>query len=498
MRRGWATLAALIALASIPVMAMELRIGSKAFTESVILGEIAAGVARSAGIATSHRRQLGGTRVLWNALTNDEIDLYAEYTGTLIQEIFAGESIADSNALRRLLEARGVTMTEPLGFNNTYALGMLRPAARGMGIHSVSDLAAHPDLRLGFSNEFMDRMDGWPGLRKTYGLPHRNVVGLDHALAYRALHNGDIDVTDLYSTDAEIPYYDIQVLRDDRHHFPEYQAVYLVRRDVTESRPAFFGKLQHLSGQIDNDRMARMNAQAKLDHMDETAVAAAFLRDYTGTNTGFAVQGRWALLLRYTWEHLVLVTISLGTAIVVAVPAGALAARYPRVGRLILSATGMIQTVPSLALLVFMIPLLGIGGPPAVTALFLYSLLPIVRNTHAGLCDIPVGIRESAIAIGLSPGERLRLVELPLAMRSILAGIKTSAVINIGTATLGALIGAGGYGQPILTGIRLDDEGLILLGAVPAAAMALAVQALFGLAERCAVPKGLRIQATAR
>ena len=136
----------------------------------------------------------------------------------------------------------------------------------------------------------------------------------------------------------------------------------------------------------------------------------------------------------------------------------------------------------------------GIGGPPAVVALFLYSLLPIVRNTCTALTEIPPPLREAALALGLPSTARLRYIELPMAMPSILAGIKTSAVINVGAATLGALIGAGGYGQPILTGIRLDDTGLILEGAIPAAGLALLVQGFFDLIERIAVPKGLRLR----
>jgi osmoprotectant transport system permease protein len=163
-----------------------------------------------------------------------------------------------------------------------------------------------------------------------------------------------------------------------------------------------------------------------------------------------------------------------------------------RIGQAVLGIAGVLQTIPSLALLVFMIPLLGIGAAPAIVALFLYSLLPIIRNTAAGLAGIPPSIVESAEALGLPAGARLRVVELPMASRSILAGIKTSAVLNVGTATLGALIGAGGYGQPILTGIRLDHVGLILEGAVPAALLALAVQGLFEGLERWVVPEGLR------
>jgi len=180
-------------------------------------------------------------------------------------------------------------------------------------------------------------------------------------------------------------------------------------------------------------------------------------------------------------------------AILVAVPLGVLAAKRPRLGQPVLAVAGVVQTVPTLALLVFMIPLFGIGTVPAIVALFLYGLLPIVRNTHAGITGIPASVRESAEALGLPPGAILRLVELPLASPLIFAGIQSAPVINVGTATLGALIGAGGLGQPIFTGIRLDDVGLILAGAVPASMLALAVQALFELGARLLVPRGLRV-----
>jgi osmoprotectant transport system permease protein len=199
-------------------------------------------------------------------------------------------------------------------------------------------------------------------------------------------------------------------------------------------------------------------------------------------------------LVRATGQHLALVGVSLTAAILIAVPLGVLGARRRKVGEAILAATGVVQTIPSLALLVFLIPLLGIGPRPAIAALFLYSLLPIVRNTYAGLHDIPLHIRESAEALGLPGFARLRLIELPLAARAILAGIKTAAVINVGTATLGGFIGAGGYGEVIFTGLYKDDRGLILQGAIPTAVLALLVQGLFELAERYLVPKGLRLQ----
>ncbi len=491
-------LAAVTALVASSVVAAaaspeDVRIGSKKFTESVILGEIAAHLARASGAAVQHRRQLGGTRILWNALLAGEIDCYPEYTGTMSQEIFAGKGIVGDAALRTALGSLGIEMSRPLGFNNTYALGMRRDVASRLGIESISDLGDHPELRFGFTNEFMDREDGWPSLRRRYRLPHQGVRGLDHDLAYRGLAAGTIHVTDLYSTDAEIRYYDLKVLHDDLQQFPRYDAVLLFRTDLLKQCPSAVQALLQLEGCISEETMVEMNARAKLDKVPEEQVGADFLAEVLGIRVEVEEETMPHRLLRHTGEHLFLVAISLAAAMLVAVPLGVVAAKRQRIGQPILGVVGMIQTIPSLALLVFMIPLLGIGGPPAITALFLYSLLPIVRNTHAGLRDIPIGIRESAEALGLPAGARLRLVELPIASVSILAGIKTSAVINVGTATLGALIGAGGYGQPILTGIRLDDASLILQGAVPAALLALAVQGIFEFAERLFVPKGLRL-----
>lgn len=471
----------------------EVKVGSKAFTESVILGDIAAQLIRSAGITAIHRRQLGGTQVLWNALLHGEIDVYPEYTGTLRQEILGG-AVPGEDALRAALAEKGVLLSQTLGFNNTYALGMKEETAERLGVRSISDLRRHPDLKFGFSNEFMDRADGWPGLRDRYQLPQRDVRGLDHDLSYRGLESDALQVTDLYSTDAEIRYYGLRVLEDDWRYFPAYNAVWLYRAELRERAPDAVETLLRLEGRISRNAMVEMNARVKLDRIPENRVAADFLAAHLALAAEVAEETVGTRLLRNTRDHLVLVAISLTAAILIAVPLGIVAAKRPPAGQLILGLVGILQTIPSLALLVFMIPLLGIGETPAIVALFLYSLLPIVRNTCAGLQDIPPAIRESAAALGLPPGARLRRVELPMASRAILAGIKTSAVINIGTATLGALIGAGGYGQPILTGIRLDDLGLILQGAIPAATLALLVQGLFEVFERLLVPQGLRLK----
>ena len=197
-----------------------IRVGSKNFTESVVLGEMIKHLAASTGHRARHRRELGGTRVLWNALLAGEIDAYPEYTGTLMQEILVREGARTDAALRRALAERGLRMTQPLGFNNTYAIGVKKTLAERLGLRTISDLKNHPNLVLGFSNEFMDRADGWPGLRHRYQLPHRNARGLDHDLAYRGIASGALHVTDLYATDAEIVHYKLRTLEDDLRYFP--------------------------------------------------------------------------------------------------------------------------------------------------------------------------------------------------------------------------------------------------------------------------------------
>ena len=470
-----------------------LKVGSKKFTESVILGEIISQHLSSNGIEAIHRDQLGGTRILWKALIQGDVDIYPDYSGTIIHEILQDQRIENSGKLKSALANYGLLMEDPLGFNNTYALGITPATAEQYQLLSISDLKQHPDLRFGFTNEFMDREDGWPSLRDFYQLPHQTVRGLDHDLAYKGLEAGSIDLIDLYSTDAEIAYYKLHILEDDLKHFPDYHALILYRMELKEQYPQIASLLAQLSGSISNTEMVALNSAVKIDHNTEAEVAQQFLKQKFGVKAEIASSTIYSRLLQRSKEHLFLVLLSLSAAIMVAIPLGIWGAQKPATGQIILSSVGIIQTIPSLALLVFMIPLLGIGGPPALVALFLYSLLPIVRNTLSGLSDIPLDIRESAVALGLPALARLKLVEIPLATRSILAGIKTSAVINVGTATLGALIGAGGFGQPILTGIRLDDTSLILEGAIPAAVLALLVQGGFDLLERLLLSPGLQI-----
>ncbi len=463
-----------------------LRVGSKRFTEAYILAEILVQSARRAGEDAVHRPGLGNTAILYEALVRGEIDTYPEYTGTIAREILKSPEKIDLAGINRRLAPLGLAASVPLGFSNSYALGMRAETAAKAGAARISDLRRFPDLALGLSHEFLGRQDGWPGLKAAYGLPHAHPRGLDHGLAYEALAKDEVAVIDLYTTDAKIARYGVKILEDDRAFFPRYDAVVLHRAQAPARHPRAFAAWTRLEGRIDEAAMVLLNARAELDRVEFAAVAA----EYLGDATPVAARGLGSALFapdfgRLAAEHIGLVFGSLAAAVAVGVPLGVLAAKFRLLAQPVLIATGLIQTIPSLALLAFLIPVVGtIGAWPALIALFLYALLPIARNTHAGIRGIAPGLHEAARALGLAPRHTLALIELPLALPTILAGIKTSAVINVGTATIAAFIGAGGFGERIAQGLALNDHDLLLAGALPAAALALLVHGAFEFAER--------------
>lgn len=464
-------------------------VGSKKFTESYVLGGIAKTVLERAGFAVEDRAGMGGTIILWQALSTGQINVYPEYTGTIGEEILKTRERLSEEAMRTALEKFGIGMSTEIGFSNTYALVMRRAEAAQLGIEMISDLRRHPDLKLGLTHEFLDRQDGWRPVASRYGLTMPNVSGIDHAIGYAALAKGSIDVKDAYSTDAKIQENDLVVLQDDLRFFPEYKAVFLYRLSLD---PRAIDALNHF-GRIDEAKMIALNAAA--ERTKDYAYAASLFFPAAAPNAAAPERRLGPQLVRWISRHLELAGISLFFSILIGLPLGIAASRGGPLGHSILALVGMIQTIPSLALLALLVPVpfLGISATTAIVALFLYGLLPIVRNTATGIQDIPPALRDSATALGLEPGARLRKIYLPLASRTILAGIKTSAVINIGTATLAALIGAGGLGEPILSGLNLNDHATILEGAIPAALLALLVQGLFDLLDRFLIPRGLRL-----
>ncbi len=473
-----------------------LHVGSKRFAESRILGEILTQTASKTGEAQAmHQSGLGNTGIVFAALQSGSIDVYPEYTGTISQELLKSKDKLTLAQMNAKLAPLGLAAGVPLGFNDTYALAMRGDQAQKLGIHTLSDLAKHPELKLGLSQEFLKRADGWPGVKAAYGLPFPAPQGLDHGLAYGAIAAGQIDVTDIYSTDSKIAKYKLRVLDDDKHYFPAYDAVLLYRQDLPTRLPKTWAAFSKLQNKITAPQMITLNAEIELQNQTPSAVAAAYL---SGGKVKAAHETLWSALSApdfwpETRQHLFLVFASLALSILAGIPMGIWAARTKAAAQPVLSLTGLIQTIPSLALLAFLIALLHRIGPvPTIAALFLYSLLPIVRNTYTGLTDISPTLRESAQALGLPSSARLRLVELPLASRAIFAGIKTAAVINVGTATIAAFVGAGGYGDRITSGLENNDNLLLLAGAIPAAVLALLVQYGFDLLDRAVVPKGLR------
>ena len=493
--------------------ATTLTVGSKRFTESYVLAEIVCQTAVTAGEATvTHRQGLGNTAILLAALTAGAIDIYPEYTGTIAREILRLDSVPPLAELNAKLAPLGLAASAPLGFNNTYALAIPSELSLAKKITQLADLKIHPELRLGLSQEFIGRTDGWPGLKKTYALPFETLRGLDHGLAYDAIAQGQVDVIDIYSTDAKIGKYRMTVLTDDAQYFPRYDAVLLHKANLPARLPKSWAALMTLEGRINDDAMRRMNAAAELEQKSFEHVAREFLSAAQTSALGdksnavkhpgetkTATAGRfWSKLFgqdlwRLTLEHLALVFFSLAASVVIGVPLGILAARKRAAETFILGVTGVMQTIPSLALLAILIPVTGkIGIVPAFIALAVYALLPIVRNTHSGLTQISHGMKQAAASLGMTPRMVLKNIELPLARPTIMAGIKTSAVINVGTATIAAFIGAGGFGERIVTGLALNDNATLLAGAIPVAVLALMIEATFNWGERRMIPEGLR------
>jgi osmoprotectant transport system permease protein len=487
-------------------------VASKPFGESYLLAEMFAQLLEARGVRAERRLGLGATEIAFAALRTGAIDVYPEYTGTGLLAILHQRPAPDPGAAyaqvtREFARRFGVRWLPPLGFENTYAIAVRRETAARLRLTTLSDLArVGPTLRAGLTPDFIGRADGLPGLKRAYGLAFREVRALLPAVKYQALAAGEVDVIDGYATDGLIAKYDLTVLTDDRRFFPPYEAAALLAPGLSERQPAAVSALTELSGRLSETAMRDLNRRVEVDGEPVARVAASALGELGLVQPAAAESGdtpveRREGLAAYLWaeratlsrlvaRHLLLVAASLGAAILVAVPLGLALERARRSAEGVIRAVGVLQTIPGIALLAFMIPVLGIGVVPALVALFLYSLYPILRNTYTGVRVAAPEAVGAARALGMTPGQVLRHVRLPLAAPLIMAGIRTAAVINVGTATLAAFIGAGGLGDPIAAGLALSDTRMILSGALPAAALALVVDGLLGGTERLVRPGG--------
>jgi osmoprotectant transport system permease protein len=475
--------------------AQTIVVGSKIFTEGYVLGELGAQAieASSPPVPVTRKLGMGSTGILFESLTTGAIDVYSDYTGTLTEAIIKNPQLKSQEQIQAALLKLGLVMSNPLGFNNTYALAVREKFARDNGLISVSDLIRlKATLRAAFSYEFMDRADGYPGLAARYHLEldPKNVNRMEHSLTYQAIDQNAVDVIDVYSTDAKIRKFNLRVLKDDLSYFPVYQAVWVARKTFVDRYPAQWEALRSLEGTIDENTMLDMNAKADIDKKSFAQIAA----DFRGARARVS-DSLTSRIVHRTVEHLGLVAISLVFSILIGVPLGIAAVRFHATGQAILLLSAMIQTVPSLALLCFLIPLFGVGTKPALVALCLYSLLPVVLNTFTGIRSIDPRHLENARAFGLTGRQILFRIVLPLASPMLLAGVKTATIVSIGTATLAALVGAGGYGAPIVSGLSLNDVPTILTGAIPAALMAWLAHGVFEVLGKLLIPAGLQVRA---
>jgi osmoprotectant transport system permease protein len=493
-------------------------VGSKPFGESYLLAELFAQILEARGLTVTRRFGLGGTEIAFPALRQGAIDVFPEYTGSgllvILKAPMATDPAAVFDTVSREFAARyDLRWLAPLGFENTYAMSVRTEMATRLGLRTLSDAArVSGQLRAGFTADFIGLPDGLPVLREVYGLAPVAVNALAPALKYQALVAGDVDIIDAYSTDGLLDRYPLTVLVDDKRVFPPYDAAAIVRGALAREQPAAVAALGELSGRLDVTRMRRLNARVEVEGQPVAAVARAALAELGlvtssaagGASTaaagpaGASAEGSFAgylwtrrqAILSMSARHLLLAGVALAAAILVGVSAGLVLARRPRAEGAT-RAFGLLQTIPGIALLAFMLPLLGIGVVPAMVALFLYALYPIVRGTVTGVGQADRGAVEAAVALGMTPRQVLTWVQVPLAVPVIMSGVRTAAVTSVGTATLAAFVGGGGLGDPIVAGLALADTRMILSGAVPAAVLAVGVDVVLARAERWLTPAGL-------
>jgi len=514
-------LVSLLVTAAVLTAQDRIRIGAKNFTESAVLAELMAQTIEAhTDLEVELRTGLGGTMICWAALLSGEVDIYAEYTGTGWATILGNtDKLTDPlraffEVQRRCREDHDVHWLEPFGFNNTYALAMREDLAADLGVTRISDLVGHQDtLRAGFGFEFGSRNDGYPGLATAYGLDLVNTRTVEHALAYEAIQSGAIDLMDAYSTDGKLLRFRVRVLEDDRRFFPPYNAAPMVRGATLRRHPEIQRALSRLAFRLTDLDAQALNYIVESDGVAPRDAARAFLEmvgvvegelssaskarralalvgksppepgEQATARPGFVElwTNRWRLVLSLLAQHIWMVLVAVFWATVISIPLGIAITTRPKLRQVLIGSAGVLQTIPSMALLVFMIPLLGMNRDSAIAALILYAILPILRNTYTGIAGVDRDLIDAARGMGMRPRQMLRRVQLPLALPTIMAGVRTSAVISVGVATLAAFIGAGGLGQLIVEGLYLNYGAMIWLGAIPAALLAIATDQVLGL-----------------
>lgn len=458
-------------------------IGGKVFTEQSILVDLLAQLLEDHQIAVIKKKNLGGTLVAFEALKKNDLDIYVEYSGTSYHSIFKQKDILSQeetfNFLKKEFSKNNIYSFPSLGFSNSYAL----VSKINNPYNQISDLKIDSKkYSIAFEHELLTRPDGFPEFSKTYDLEFKKVSSMNVGLMYQAVHQGQVDFGIGYTTDGRNKAFEMKIIKDDLRFFPQYFASILVHEKALKAYPELKKILSGLNNKISAEEMTEMNYLVDVKKMSPLKVTRNFLQkkklikssennlDIMSEN--YLIKNS-ALLFSKLKEHLYICIYALLFTFFFGFIFGIAAYWNQRIKQFVFILVNIFQTVPSLALFGFLIPFLGIGFKPSLIALVMYALLPLVHNVYTGLSEVDKDIIQSFKAIGMNRWQILTKIQIPMALPTLSAGLRTSTVIIIGTATIAAFIGAGGLGELIFQGISSMDHRLILLGAIPAALLAL-------------------------
>jgi len=447
------------------VFSKSITIGAKKFTEANVMAYVLAHTLKSIDSSLDIKvlENLGGTGIVTTATENQEIDLYVDYTGTLKETFKTTDETLPGELLKHNLK-----FGFELGFNNSYGMAVKHHST----LSKMSDIKNHH--RLGISHEFLKRKDGFSGLASHYGFNIKPLV-IEYSLLQHSLKSDKLDIIEIFTTDAKIIKYNLKVLKDDQHFYKRYDALVVFNKTFYEQNKQLVSDLSSkLFLKISDKQIQKLNHLVDIEGLNYEESARSFTKSNTHIKSSYE-----STIWPHFYEHLEYLFLTIIICIFIGVPLGVTTAKSQLFERVILSLISITQTIPSLALLVFLIPLFGLGKTTTLIALCLYGLLPIVKSTHMGIKKIPKELSEYSKLIGMSFFQRIFKIEIPLALIDIVSGVKLTAIYTIGVTVIAAFVGAGGLGTLIVTGLSLNNTDIILQGALPSAGLAIIVEIIF-------------------
>lgn len=480
-----------------------IRVASRDFPESILLAEIlSSAIEKYSDYEVDRKFNLGGVKICFSAIENNELDIYQDYSGSLINNILGRKSkdeyILDFLKTKIYLDY-GLKLSDELGFNNNFVLVANKSWAEKHKLKNISDLALKlkndPEFnpRVAFRADFIHRSDGYKSIKETYGIDFENLNVMEYNIAYANLKSNRLDLIDSFSTDPRLMDKDLVLISDDRSAFLKYDALYVYRSEILETYPELIKIFSKLESSLSDKTILDLNLQIASGKSYQE-VANSFLDKIDLNSKPLKLSSRpipksllkenIEMFTKAFYEHLLLSYGSFFLAAVFGIIIGVLISYDLKISKFVLALISSLQTIPSLALLALLIPVFGLGYKSALGALLVYALLPIIQNTFSGINSISSEYILLARSLALTEFQILKDIKLPMARNFILAGLKTSVVICIGTATLATFVGAGGLGDIIKAGIDLNSNYLIILGSAPAALLALFSSFVFSKLER--------------